>query len=354
MERLLRWANVGLAILTLMAYASPHLSPARWGLISVLAPFYPVFAMGHLLFIFWWMLRRRWYALLSVACLLAGWQHLTAYVNTASAQKSNEAEVPLQVMTYNTFSFLEHDQGRKKILPDEAGAFLAAYQPDVVCLQEFPAVGRWTKQYTEGVKSQTGLEHHYLLAGGYLVLFSRYPIGDRGGRYFGNESNGYLFADIHMGGQVVRVFNVHLQTNAVTNAMDKMAAEGNLQEKETWLNARGILGRYRRAASVRAEQAQEIRTKISSSPHPVIVCGDFNDVPLSRAYHILQEDLQDGFRIRARGLGTTFAGKVPALRIDYILSDPELRVLDYRVSRAGGSDHYPVLSRLGVTKGEGG
>lgn len=353
MERLLRWANVGLAILTLMAYASPHLSPARWGLISVLAPFYPVFALGHLLFVLWWLLRRRWYALVSVACLLAGWQHLTAYLNATRAQPAADTEMPVQVMSYNCRSFHDMHQGNAVIPPAEMAAFLASYQPDVLCLQEFPTGSKHTAAYIAEISRQTGMAHHYLLSGGCLMLFSRYPIRDRGGHYFDNRSNGYLFADVQVATQSLRIFNLHLQTNAVTHLTEEVAKEGNFREKGTWLNVQGILGRYQRAATMRVQQATEIAEKARNSPVPVVLCGDFNDVPLSRTYHILEGDLQDGFRAGARGLATTFAGSVPALRIDYIFTHPTLRVLDYRVSRAGGSDHYPVLSRLGVTRSGG-
>ena len=43
------------------------------------------------------------------------------------------------------------------------------------------------------------------------------------------------------------------------------------------------------------EQADTIAKYIQQSPYPVIVCGDFNDVPGSYAYRTVKGNLQDVF-----------------------------------------------------------
>jgi endonuclease/exonuclease/phosphatase family metal-dependent hydrolase len=73
------------------------------------------------------------------------------------------------------------------------------------------------------------------------------------------------------------------------------------------------------AFAMRARQAEILREHIAASPHPVIVCGDFNDTPLSYSYRLMSKGLKDSFMEKGWGLGTTYAGALPALRIDYIL-----------------------------------
>ena len=148
-------------------------------------------------------------------------------------------------------------------------------------------------------------------------------------------------------GEVIRVFNLHLQSNSISALTDKVAAEGNIQEKETWLNIRGIVGRFKRAAQLRARQAEEIALKIAQSPHPVIVGGDFNDTPQSYTYHTLVKELNDTFKQCGRGIGSTYSGKIPALRIDYVLSSKHFKSIRHKTyTRRTFSDHYPVESYI--------
>jgi endonuclease/exonuclease/phosphatase (EEP) superfamily protein YafD len=74
-----------------------------------------------------------------------------------------------------------------------------------------------------------------------------------------------------------------------------------------------------------------------------IVCGDFNDVPVSYTYHTVIGDLQDAFVEKGFGFSTTFSNKLSFFRIDYALLDPNLQINSYRVVHKELSDHYPVI-----------
>ena len=79
------------------------------------------------------------------------------------------------------------------------------------------------------------------------------------------------------------------------------------------------------------------------------MCGDFNDTPNSYVYARLSEGLNDTFRDKGLGFGTTFGGALPMLRIDYILTDRDIKTYSCRTVRDGGfSDHYPVFVTVGV------
>ena len=68
----------------------------------------------------------------------------------------------------------------------------------------------------------------------------------------------------------------------------------------------------------RAHQAEEIQRHIDGSPYPVILCGDFNDTPLSYTYRQLSRKLTDSFIEKGRGIGNTYIGGFPSFRIDYV------------------------------------
>jgi endonuclease/exonuclease/phosphatase (EEP) superfamily protein YafD len=83
---------------------------------------------------------------------------------------------------------------------------------------------------------------------------------------------------------------------------------------------------------------------MNTSPYPIILCGDFNDTPTSFTYKQLSEGLNDSFANAGLGIGQTYNGKFPALRIDYILYSPELEIVNFKTSEVSLSDHYPIIS----------
>jgi endonuclease/exonuclease/phosphatase family metal-dependent hydrolase len=46
------------------------------------------------------------------------------------------------------------------------------------------------------------------------------------------------------------------------------------------------------------------------------------------------------------GMGTTYAGKIPLLRIDYIFADQNLEVATFDIVKDPFSDHYAVISTI--------
>ena len=106
---------------------------------------------------------------------------------------------------------------------------------------------------------------------------------------------------------------------------------------------RTVLGKIRHAARLRAQQAEHVGRLVRESPHPVVLCGDLNDLPSSYAYWQVRAHLRDTYMEAGQLLGNTFAGGFPSFRIDHIFADPKLRVTRHKVIRQRYSDHYPVL-----------
>ena len=87
---------------------------------------------------------------------------------------------------------------------------------------------------------------------------------------------------------------------------------------------------------------------IQKSPYPVIVCGDFNDTPVSYAYRQVRGNLKDAFVESGWGISNTYNGVLPSIRIDYILFDQKIKAVNYNRDKVIFSDHFPVHCQLNL------
>jgi endonuclease/exonuclease/phosphatase family metal-dependent hydrolase len=96
----------------------------------------------------------------------------------------------------------------------------------------------------------------------------------------------------------------------------------------------------------RAKQARTVAEHIKKCPYPIIVCGDFNDTPLSYTYQILSEQLNDAFSEAGFGISNTYNGFLPLFRIDYVLHSERFKAISYQSEKVAMSDHFPVVAIL--------
>ncbi len=334
----LKFANLSLVALTLLAYLAPLVNPNAFWPLSFLGLAFPALLFAHLAFILWWVLRRHAYVFFSLACLLVGGEHWGALLRWP-AKPLPPTEKSFRVVSFNMGKILmgspEQLDRQKKRLRE---LFLQLGEVDILCAQE-------CNEYMAGtLLEQEGFPHHHRFRG--TAVFSRLPILGAGDIPFENSVNSAHWVDVAIQGQRVRVFNVHLQSSRISYFTWKLSKNHDLQNPETWKGLRGILARYRATARMRARQAARLRQAVKDSPYPVLLCGDFNEPPNTYTYRLLSRGLQDSFRLRGGGWGSTYAGVFPFLRIDYILADTSFRVLRHRVLRRPLADHYPVIADL--------
>jgi endonuclease/exonuclease/phosphatase family metal-dependent hydrolase len=208
---------------------------------------------------------------------------------------------------------------------------------DIMCLQE---VGPFAVDLLK--KNYANYQMHNIGKG--AIILSKHPIVKRGEIPFGTKTNSCVWADVIINLDTFRVYSLHLQSNKISKDADDMVHSATLNDKKTWLGIKGILKKYRFHHIKRAQQAKMVKAHIQNSKYPVIVCGDFNDTPLSFTYSHISKGLVDAFNERGTGIGTTYSGTIPFLRIDYILTSPFLRPLRFQVIKEKHSDHYPIAA----------
>ena len=188
-----------------------------------------------------------------------------------------------------------------------------------------------------------------------VAIFSRFPITDTFRiRYPGPESKraaeSLIAVDMDINGKTVRLYTTHLQSvlfrkNDYRNLEIIKSADDSLI-----MASKSIIRKLRQGYTLRGYQADLVRHKLDASPHPEIICGDFNDVPNSYTYFQIRGDRKDAFIKSSSGLGRTFAHVSPTLRIDYIMTDRAFEILQCKRFKLPYSDHYPVVADIRLTE----
>ena len=89
---------------------------------------------------------------------------------------------------------------------------------------------------------------------------------------------------------------------------------------------------------------------MDESKYPIILCGDFNDVPNSYAYNTIGKNMQNAFVEAGYGIGSTFSGILPILRIDQIFYSNQFDVKQFTRIPKKLSDHFPIIADLEIKK----
>ena len=326
---------------TIFSFLSPYVNPENTIFFGIFGLGFPFLFFANLLFICFWLAQKSRRAWLSAIFVIISWP----YVNNIVALNftKDDSAHDITVATYN-MQFAKPTLFKEKQTADRAGkkfeTFLKTLRDiDVLCLQEF-------NDKTElHLDNTLKYNYKYTIPEKTIAILSKYPISDKGILEFGSQVNNCLWADLNVNGKMIRVYTAHLQSN-----QDKAKPPLTLDMKgKESVNAKGMMGLlkyYQKYTTMRTKQALTIREHADASPYPYIICGDFNDPPQSYTYKTISNGLNDSFCESGLGLGATYGGIIPALRIDYILSQAKIKLLTHEIIKHEYSDHYIVKSNV--------
>lgn len=337
-KKLILGVHILVLAATLLAYLSPRTHPASSTIPPMMGLIFPVLLILNGLFILFWIALRKWYFLLSVACLIIGYEQIGAFIQFTPYGPRDSNLPAISMATYNVYSLRKMEQARPAEAMEEIRTSLG--KPDILCVQESGGL--------YGIADKSGYPHIYAIPGSRSIILSNYPILGKGRIELSSGISLSGWVDLDISGDTVRLYLLHLTSNRITERTEELMEQGKLQDSDTWIEIGSLIRRYSDAAVVRSQQADEIRTHIEGAPHPVLVCGDFNDIPQSYTYTRIKGDMQDSFIKRGSGVGATYAGKVPGLRIDYILAGENFEVARHDIVKLPFSDHYPVLATVRI------
>ena len=360
------FSNCIVAVLFLLACYGGWFNPKYFwpvGLLTLGAVY--LLAVLLLFIIFWLFVKARW-SLISVVTILVAYQPVTNIVPLRFAYlfSTEKPANAIRVMSWNVehFDILEHKSHPEK--KQDMLNLIKEYQPDVAVYQEMVGselnskainyipeimdqVGFTDYNYSYNPKLDFDGQHHFG-----IITFSKYPIINKQtiSAYPNDYNSIFQFTDIVKGADTFRVFNVHLQSLKFTPTNLQYLQKPGITDESDLKKSKSLISKLKKGFLKRQLQADRIRVEIDKSPYPVMVCGDFNDVPNSYAYNTIGKGLQNTFTAKGSGFGRTFSGISATLRIDNIFAAKNFEVKQFARVKKKLSDHFPVIADVAVIK----
>lgn len=360
-RNMIKWiifaTNVVAILLLFCSFLSWNVSPLKTNLFSYIGLGFGFIFLINILYLVLWISFSNWgLALVSLLAIVLCYKPVTAFfpLHLHSPKPPTNA---IKVLTYNVQGFSKEREVKATERP--ILDYIAATDADIVCLQEYLVsktgqsiisqrdVNRILNKYP--YQSVTGLDSSGKYHTFGLACFSKYPIEETHEVVFESSYNGAAVYTINIEGERYTVANVHLESNSI-KPEDKKLYNDFLQNtdsvrlEQVTSNIRSRLGG---AYRVRASQVDKVKQHLDSQETKgTIICGDFNDTPISYAYHQMRKGLKDAYVSTSFGPGITYHEDLFLFRIDYILHSENMQAYRTKVDKIKYSDHYPLKTYL--------
>lgn len=360
---ILRVLNIIAVLCLLLSYSASYISPEKFWIFAFFGIAYPVFLVINLIFIIIWLIRLKWFALVSLITILIGINNILNLISFNFNQNKTSEKKLISILSYNVRNFDVFTSNAKKNRTNIL-KFIKKQNTDILCIQEFyydklrgyssvDSILSLKKSYNYHVEYSKISKRNEKFG---IATFTDFPIINRGKIKFVSKSgNICIYTDILYNNDTIRIYNVHFESIKFGIEDYKFAEDINNissinDNNEFNRRSMQIFNRLKSGFIKRAVQAQLVAEHMQDCPYPIVLCGDFNDTPSSYCYHLMVNDLTDSFKESGKGFGQTYIGIFPSFRIDYILHDENFTSSLFKTINVEYSDHYPVKCNLSFNK----
>jgi endonuclease/exonuclease/phosphatase family metal-dependent hydrolase len=350
-KQILLFFNALVIVFLLLGFAGGKISPTLLPGLAIFALFFHIMVFVNLGFIIFWLAFQKYYFIFSLLALLLVYKPLLETFHLIPPRETKQFNTTFSVLSYNVKVFDLYNWRKNKQSLGEFYRFIRTVSPDIACFQEYFTSTNGTFPVHDSLMQNQGFTHAHIafssqLNNGHnfgIATYSRFPIINKNDIHFPNTHNMAIVTDVKIEDDTLRIINCHLESVKFLKEdyifIDSLPV---LNDKARIKGAKGVMHRLKNASQIRAVQTREIIRMMDESPYPIMLCGDFNDVPASYTYQSLSKGFTDSFKQFYIGMGGTFPRFFPALRIDYILFQEPLQCTHFALFRNNLSDHYPV------------
>jgi len=350
---------IALAGLLLSAF-SGYVSPQRFIIFAYLGLFFPFILVANIAVFIVWLLFKQWKpALMHLVVFFICGGAIYAYCPLHSKSKEIPTDA-IKILTYNVMRFNNMKKDNPKgDSPNKILQYIMESDADIVCIQEFGVTGGGDNflgvDYV--INTLSKYPYHNIPRMRYpfrnqifdLAVFSKFPILSFQKVLYESDYNESYAFELDIRGKRVTLINNHLESNKLTDEERSNYYQITKEPDTQSLNdfTQIMSKRLTPAFKTRAEQAEIVSQTISENKNPyIIVCGDFNDTPISYARYKIKGNLRDAFSDSGFGLGITYNKYRFLFRIDYILHSDNIKSYNCTVGKLNSSDHYPLWCYL--------
>lgn len=347
---LIAGANIATILLMVLAGYSDRLNPEQHPILSVLGMTFPVFLLVNLLFLFLWLTIKWKKAWIPIAGFAAAYVPITLFMPVNMRQEVPEGTIKL--ISYNVCTYggnYKYENGF-----DTVFSYLERQKADIVCLQE--DVDSWRRYvFIKYAKiypyNDTTMLHNNAFTYNCVGIHTRFPIIRKERIWYPSNTNGSVAYYLNTGKDTLLVINNHLEGTHLSESERnnyKRMLRGKMERDTAKAESMFLIEKLGNNNAKRAVQADIVHRYIEEHrQYPTIVCGDFNDTPISYARRTIAQGLTDCFQTTGRGLGLSYNQKGFYFRIDHILCSPDLQPYNCQVDdEMDASDHYPIICHL--------
>ena len=344
---MLMGANVASIIVMLLIGFSDRIDPEQHPILSCLGLTFPVILVVNLGFLIFWAVISLKRVLVPLLGFIVCYSPIRSYfpLNLGSSDTPD-----IHLLSYNAGGFSCDANGVRGGSYDDALAYAEKTDADIVCLQESPIRPGFERRFRDKFPYIEYTKHNQNV-GNTVAILSKFPIVKQ--EYIDYESRGNLSAAywVDVNGRTVIIVNNHLESAGLTSKDRhefRGMVHGDKGKDETRQETKRLLVKLGENNAIRAQQVKAIARFVKQHEGtPIIVCGDFNDSPISYPTYKMSEQLTNCYRESGNGLGWTFCRDAIRVRIDHVFCSSELTPLRSKIDKSvTASDHYPLLCEL--------
>jgi len=355
--------NIVAAVCFILGSYVKFFNPEHWWFIGLLTLSLPYILITLLIFFFSWLFTKKIWMLISLLAIAFCWravQNIFPF-HISSTFKQEKSVNSIRVMSWNVehFDILEHKTHPEK--KEQMIQLISQYQPDIACFQEMVGgdddkainyLGDFKRRldfagYFYSYENRFDFDRYHHFG---IITFSKFPIINK--QTISSPPHDYnssfQYTDVIAGIDTIRIFNIHLQSLKFTPENLKYLDNPGTNSDTALSESKSIISKLKRGFLKRSFQSERVKEEIDRSPYPIVVCGDFNDVPNSYAYCKIGDGLQNAFVEKGAGFGRTFSGISPTLRIDNIFADKEFSIEQFTRIPKNLSDHFPIIADVSL------
>lgn len=344
--RMMAGANVATVIIMLMVGFADYINPVNHPLLSCLGMTFPALLIVNMAFLFFWLTFKKRMALIPVAGYVLAYVPIRIYMPVNLPEDMPDGVI--KVLSYNVQAY--NGNSRYDDTSDMIVDYIRDSEADIVCLQE-DMTRAYILQRMDSLYAHRDTVHVGTRNMNALGIYSRYPILSKERIGYASEGNGSVAIFLDVDGDTVIVINNHLETTHLSlkdRRMYKSMLKGNVRKDTVREESKKLINRLGESAAIRAPQADAVRKYIADhADRPIILCGDFNDNPISYARRTVAKGLTDCYVATGRGVGVSYNQSGFYVRIDNLMCSGDFKPYNCKVdNKIDASDHYPIYCWL--------